>query len=176
MTPVVYLDSSAITKLLVEEPERQDLRQFLESRPDRVTSIVGAIEVGRAVWRQDPTQLASLAAVWEGIGRIALDQAVVDRAATLDPPGLRTLDAIHLASALELGSDLSVLVTYDVRFADAARRQGIAVASPGAAPRDPAGRAVREFALARSYEGPADFEPSPAEQESKHAFRMASAS
>jgi uncharacterized protein len=64
------------------------------------------------------------------IAMIPLDRDLLDQAALLQPVGLRTLDAIHVAAALALGDDLSEVVTYDGRLAEAARQQGLVVASP----------------------------------------------
>lgn len=91
------------------------------------------IEVARALARRDPAHDRELSAVWAGISLIPLDQSVVDRACVIDPPQLRTLDAIHLASAAELGTDLKAFVTYDGRLAAAARSAGLPVVRPGVA-------------------------------------------
>jgi predicted nucleic acid-binding protein len=129
---VVYLDSSAITKLLVaDETERLDLRSYLSSRPDRAASVVARVEVARALSRRDAAHDRELRNVWAGVSSIPLDRTVIERASIIEPPRLRTLDAIHLASAMELGGDLDALVTYDVKLAAAARAAGLPVESPG---------------------------------------------
>jgi uncharacterized protein len=128
-----YLDSSAIVKLVAREPETDALREYLRTRPWRATSIVGAIEVMRAGRRRAPGAADAIAAALEGIAVLPLDGEIASRAGRLDPPGMRTLDAIHLASAMELSPDLDVVVTYDGRLAEAAEGCGLTVASPGTA-------------------------------------------
>ena len=134
MTRIAYLDSSAIAKLVMPEPEHEILRAFLASYPNRATSIIGVIEVGRAVSRRDASHGRDLPDLWSRINVIPLDDRVAARAASIDPPALRTLDAVHLATALELSTDLEVFVTYDMKLADAATRQGLPVESPGGKP------------------------------------------
>lgn len=126
----VYLDASALVKLVIAEPESPALIAYLASRPDRATSVISRIETTRAVARRGPPTVSQLARVLERLVLIDLDAAVVARAAELEPPSVRTLDAIHLASALELGDDLAGFVTYDSRLADAARAIGLEVVAP----------------------------------------------
>lgn len=125
----VYLDASALVKLVIAEPESPALIAYLASRPDRATSVISRIETMRAVARRGPT-VPQLERVLERLVLIDLDAAVVARAAELEPPSVRTLDAIHLASALELREDLAGFVTYDSRLADAARAIGIEAVAP----------------------------------------------
>ena len=66
----------------------------------------------------------------ESIDLIGVDQEILDEAARLEPPGLRSLDAIHLASALSLGQSLGVVVTYDRRLEEGARLSGLRVLAP----------------------------------------------
>jgi predicted nucleic acid-binding protein len=91
------------------------------------------VEVARALLRRGAASAALVGAVGETLERLAiveLDAGVAADAGSLRPPGLRSLDAIHLASALAIGSELSAFVTFDVRLADAARAAGLEVASP----------------------------------------------
>jgi predicted nucleic acid-binding protein len=139
---VLYLDSSAIVKLVLQEPETPALRGWLGEQPFGVTSALAQVEVRRTVRIFAETVLAGRRegtaeelrsrtdSVISGIVVIALDDAVLSRAASLDPTRMRTLDAIHLASALSL-EDLDVFVTYDHELAQAAREAGLAVAAPG---------------------------------------------
>ena len=127
----VYLDSSAVVKLVLVEPGHEDLKAFLSTVPDLVTSVITQVEVPRAVARSTERAPEEVLALMQGVTVVHLDPIVVARAAALLPLTLRTLDAIHLASALELGEDLDTLVTYGRRLADAARAAGLAVASPG---------------------------------------------
>jgi uncharacterized protein len=129
MTPVSYLDASALVKLVVSEAESpQMLRWYIEA--DRViTSRVGVIETRRAAarHRHDPDRLRSLLAMIEVF---ELDTGVADRAASVGPTWLRALDAIHLATALELGDGLGAFITYDDRLTAAAREVGLRVVRP----------------------------------------------
>jgi len=127
----VYLDSSAIVKLVAEEAESNALLRYLAERPARFTSQIARIEVPRALARAHGADAARAAVpVLDRIVTVALDDQIVSIAAQLAPSGLRTLDAVHLASAMAVGEELDVVVAYDHRLGDAARRAGLAVASP----------------------------------------------
>jgi predicted nucleic acid-binding protein len=134
VSSVVYLDASAILKLVVQEPESEALRSYLAGRVARATSIVGAVESRRFAGRREADVGAALRFVLGGIDLIDLDGAVADRASRIALHALRTLDAIHLASAMELGLDLEALVTYDSRLSSAARELRLDVASPTSPP------------------------------------------
>jgi predicted nucleic acid-binding protein len=127
---VVYLDASAIVKLVVQEAEGPALREFLLDRPQRVASLLATVEVPRAVARRAGPVPERLWSAFTGLILIEISRSVASRAAGLQPAALRSLDAIHLASALEMGEDLEVFVTYDERLAAAARGLGMRVASP----------------------------------------------
>ena len=130
---LIYLDSSAIVKLVLSEHESRALFDALIALPERVTSVIGAIEVARAVRRVSTSKRSSerLGNVLDSLALVELDAPVRSRAATLEPIGLRTLDAIHLSTALGLGDDLAGFVTYDERQALAASEAGLQVVSPG---------------------------------------------
>jgi predicted nucleic acid-binding protein len=125
-----YLDSSAIVKLIVVEPESAGLRRFLRRYPVRSSSALARVEVIRAALGQGDTAVARAREVVKRIDLIAVDEEVLERAAGIDPPTVRSLDAIHLASAMSLRDDLSVIVTYDERQIEGARAHGIRVESP----------------------------------------------
>lgn len=129
---MVYLDSSAIVKLVVTEPESEALRGYLAVRENRVSSALARVEVLRALrWSNGaaaPT-LRRAEQVLEGIALVTVDEPVLLRAARLQPDPLRGLDAIHLATALSL-DDLECLVTYDHRLQDATAMSGLEVAAP----------------------------------------------
>ena len=129
MTALAYADASAIAKLVLVEPGSQAmLRWFIES--ERVISNrVAQIEVHRAASRvhHEPARLAM---VLKAIETFELDEDVTLRAKLLEPPMLRTLDAIHVATALAIGPTLDAFVTYDDRLADAARAAGLPVVRP----------------------------------------------
>ncbi len=127
----LYLDSSAFVKLVVEEPETAAVRAFLADRiARRVSSALLRTESLRAVRHLGS---AALATVREGLRRVDLvgiDDRILDAAGTLEPQVLRTLDAIHLATAMAVGDDLEAIVTYDERMLDAARLMGLSTATP----------------------------------------------
>jgi predicted nucleic acid-binding protein len=128
---VVYLDSSALLKLIFAEPETTALTAFLEKWPTRVSSALARIEVTRIAARvPDPIVQREARRVLRGVHLIRIDDDVIVRAATIGPPALRSLDAIHLAAAQSLGSDLAGIVVYDRRLARAADEHGITVWSP----------------------------------------------
>jgi predicted nucleic acid-binding protein len=125
-----YIDTSAFVKLVIAEPESAALARFLRRWPWRASAAVLRAEALRAVGRRDQAQLAAARRLYGALHFIALDEALLERAGELRPWPMRTLDAVHLAAALTLGSDLGVLVTYDERMTDAAVAQGIEVAAP----------------------------------------------
>lgn len=125
------MDTSALVKLCRLEAETKALLEWLLDNPgDWVTSALTEVELPRAVGRADPAALAHVPGVLARCDRLDIDERVRAEAAVLSPPELRTLDAIHLATALELGRDLSAFVVYDGRLAVAARSTGLAVKSP----------------------------------------------
>jgi predicted nucleic acid-binding protein len=126
----VYLDSSAIVKLVVREPETDALLAFLEARQIRVTSALARVEVVRAVRRHGHSATVRAAALLDGLSLLALDDALLDSAATIDAHELRSLDAIHIASAQQLEGELDALVSYDERMLTAARSLGVPVSRP----------------------------------------------
>ena len=129
----VYLDASAAVKLVVAEAESKPLGRFLADQVTRVSSRVMAVELMRAVRRRSPASLDQARSLLQVMEFVEPDGSVAERAAGLEPVGLRSLDAIHLASALELGEELDAFVTYDDRQAAAARLNGLVVESPGTA-------------------------------------------
>jgi len=129
----VYLDSSALVKLVVAEPESEALRRFLSRRPERVTSALALVEVLRAVRAQGEPAMQRARRVLARVRLLRIDDGVLEAAASLDPRVLRSLDAIHIASARELGSDLESLVTYDRRMSEATSMLGMVVRAPGSA-------------------------------------------
>ncbi|MGH2728266.1 MAG: type II toxin-antitoxin system VapC family toxin, partial [Actinomycetota bacterium] len=108
----VYLDASAFVKLVVPEPETRALRRFLtRSAPRRVSSAIVRTEAPRAVRHIGSEALARTREALRAIDLVTVDDRILDAAAALDPGVLRTLDAIHLATALAVGEDLEVVVT-----------------------------------------------------------------
>ena len=129
-TGAVYLDSSAIVKLVVREPETEALLAFLEPWHVRVTSALARVEVVRAVRRHGRSATSRATAMLDALSQLALDDALLDSAAAIHAKQLRSLDAIHLASAQQLEGELDVLVSYDERMLAAARALDLPVSVP----------------------------------------------
>jgi hypothetical protein len=127
----VYVDSSALVKLVVNEAESEALRRYLDTVDQPISSILATIEVARAAGRVAPGPGAEVGAVLDSIAIVSLDARIAAKAAGLVPASLRTLDAIHLATAMEFGTELTAFVCYDERLAAAARDLGLAVVAPG---------------------------------------------
>lgn len=127
----LYLDSSAIVKLAVREPESDALRRHLHRRRPWVSSALARAEVLRSLLGGGETALAAGRAVLARCDLVRVNDRVLNLAGTMGPPELRSLDAIHLATAERLRDDLSELVIYDDLLADAARQLGFRVSSPG---------------------------------------------
>src|SRR5579859_837974 len=129
---MIYLDSSALVKLALTEPESDALFNYLSERSDQalVSSSLHRTEVLRAIWQAEPGALTRGVRLVRRIGRVALSTEVLDNAATIPPQRLGTADAIHLASALAIRRDLSAFVAYDKRLLEAAAEAGLPVASP----------------------------------------------
>lgn len=126
-----YLDTSALVKLVVAEPETPALHTWLnEADRDPVASDLARTELLRAVRRAAPDRMLQARAVLDSITLTDLTASLFEQAGRIDPTALRSLDAIHLAAALDLGDDLDGLVTYDDRLADAARSNGVVVTTP----------------------------------------------
>lgn len=125
-----YLDASAVVKLIVAEPETSALRAFLARQGSAVSSRLTAVEVARALARAGIEADDAVVRVLSGIHQVAIGDLILTAAARLRPPSLRTLAAIHLATALAAGPDIHVLVSYDRRLAEAAAAAGIRTASP----------------------------------------------
>lgn len=126
-----YLDTSALVKVVVAEPESPALRAWLAAT-DRnpVSCDLARTELFRAVRRAAPGFLLRAREVLDSVTLVEVTTAIFEDAGRLDPTILRTLDAVHLAAALELGDDLDGIVTYDDRLAEAARANGVAVSVP----------------------------------------------
>jgi uncharacterized protein len=126
----IYVDSSALLKLVIEEPESSALAQYLAgfAWDNRVTAAITRTELLRAVICRGAA-VENAHTVLARINFVALTTGLLDTAAALTPPELRTLDAIHLAAAL-ITTDLRAFITYDRRLADAVTQAGVEVISP----------------------------------------------
>jgi uncharacterized protein len=125
-----YLDSSAIVKLAVREPESAALRRYLRRRQPLVASALVRTEVARALLPAGIDAVTRGRAVLQRLDLVRVNDRLLNAAGVLEPAGLRSLDAIHLATAAELGRDLRALVTYDDRMAAAARQLGYPIVQP----------------------------------------------
>jgi uncharacterized protein len=126
-----YLDTSALTKLVVAEAETAALRTWLaDVERDPVSCDLARTELMRAVRRAAPDRVVRAREVLDAVSLLEVTTATFEAAGRLDPTILRSLDAIHLAAALDLGDDLDGIVTYDDRLAEAAKVNGVAVVTP----------------------------------------------
>jgi predicted nucleic acid-binding protein len=128
---VAYLDTSAAVKLLMTERESPALRRWLRGRPERASAAVLRVELVRVVRRAGiPRLIPEARKLLASVHLIRLDDALLDRAADLDPTELRSLDSIHLAAAASLGDDLAAVVSYDDRLLAAATSLGLPIETP----------------------------------------------
>ena len=127
----VYLDASALVKLVMSEPETPALMAYLGDASFVLSSRLSHVEVRRAVARvAEPGDVKHATSTLEGLQLIELDAAIADVAGSAAPVSLRSLDAIHLASAMAVMDEIEAFVTYDLRLADAAREAGLTVVGP----------------------------------------------
>jgi len=134
---VIYLDSCAIVKLVAPEPETVALKEWLgkQSPAGLFTSKLSEVEVPRALRRNRPRVLGAAAGVLRYLDRVEINDVVRATAAAYIEPNLRSVDAIHLATAeaiVAAGKSVSEFVTYDKRLAAAATDAGLNVVAPGA--------------------------------------------
>ena len=126
-----YLETSAAAKLVLDEPATASLHRWLTPRASRIfSSDLLRTELLRLARRSTPDVVLQARAVLDSILLSELTTETCERAALLEPAQLRSLDAIHLAAALEARSDLEGIVTYDVRLTGAAAAVGVPVVSP----------------------------------------------
>lgn len=126
-----YLDTSAAVKLVVTERGSRAMSRWAgDHADDVVSSDLLRTELLRATRRGAPEQMTRARAVLDSITLLSVAPETFERAAELEPVLLRSLDAIHLAAALELGDALDSIVTYDDRLAQAANLLGVSVVSP----------------------------------------------
>ncbi len=133
---MIYLDSSAVIKLVRQETGTRELLDWLASQPDStlVCSVLVEVEVPRALRRYAPSALSQVPRVLAGLYLVAIDDTIRATAASYAEPTFRSLDAIHLATAevmATLGDPLDAFVAYDRRLLTAAAVRGIPTVSPG---------------------------------------------
>ena len=126
---VAYVDASALTKLVLEEADSVAMRGWYVEHEHVLCSRVGIVETRRAVGRH-PHDEAHLDVIIRSVDVVEFDIDIARQAATIAPLTLKTLDAIHLASAVRLGAVVDAFVTYDDRLATAARAAGLPVVRP----------------------------------------------
>jgi uncharacterized protein len=127
-----YADTSAVIKLLVEESHSRAFADFYDTHADAewVSSALLRIELTRAVTRVMPALLPDARDLLSAFSFIAMDEDIVEGAMNEPDRGLRSLDAIHLATARVLGTDLTAIVSYDDRLLKAAADAGLGTESP----------------------------------------------
>jgi len=126
-----YVDTSTLVKLVVADPETAAFRAWLEEPGQELVACdLARTELIRAARRAVPDRVLRAREVLDAVTLVQVTPAVFENAGRLDPSGLRSLDTIHLAAALDLGDDLKGLITHDDRLADAAVSNGVAVVAP----------------------------------------------
>lgn len=129
-TTVLYVDTSALGRVLLGEPDRPAIKRDLGSYEKLVSSRLLQVELRRMARREN--LLDASAEMLSEVALISIDESVLAAAETISPSNVGTLDAIHLATAVRLAEagELDALMTYDKRLADGAREHGIEVLSP----------------------------------------------
>jgi predicted nucleic acid-binding protein len=131
VTDAIYVDTSALVKLIVAEAESSELLAYLRNRPTRIASAIAIVELGRALGRRPGVDAARAFQLLDRLVLVEADRRILEHAASLAPAELRSLDAIHLATAIEVRDSIDAVVTYDDRLAAAARGHGFAQVAPG---------------------------------------------
>ena len=128
MSGLLYLDASALVKLVLAEHGSDDVLRRVDAASEIATSAVALVEIRRALRRVDPGR--DPAEVTDRCITVNLDQAIIDAAGALAPARLRALDALHVATAMAIGPELDAFVTFDRRQAAAAAAVGLPVDVP----------------------------------------------
>jgi uncharacterized protein len=131
---LIYVDTSALLKLVKDdEVEGPALRAYLaeETEPRLVSSALLAVEARRGMLRVRPDGLPKVDLLLADVAQISISDAVIESASRLPEPPVRSLDAIHLATALMIRDDIDIVLTYDVRLREAAEAHGLPTAAPG---------------------------------------------
>ncbi|WP_033436234.1 type II toxin-antitoxin system VapC family toxin [Saccharothrix sp. NRRL B-16314] len=132
---MIYLDTSALVKLVRREPGTAELAEWLNAEDQvgaqRVSSVLAEVELSRALRRSSPRALAGVPLVLSDMYLVEMTPMVRQTAASYSDPLLRSLDAIHLATAQVLAGGLHKFVSYDKRLLEAAASSGLPTAAPG---------------------------------------------
>lgn len=130
-TPI-YVDSSALVKLVLPEAESAALLTLLTEEVEPISSELATVEVIRASQRasRDSEVHNRALAVMAALHLVGVDSAILERAASIEPESLRSLDAIHLASALSLAPEVEAMIVYDAGLSDAASKAGLRILAP----------------------------------------------
>lgn len=129
---MIYIDTSAFLKLVKDENESRALNEYLSERGTRdfVSSKLLTVEARRGLQRYAPHRLPRLGLMLDGVTQIEVSDAVLESASRFPDPMLRSLDAIHLATALLIRDDIDLLLSYDDRMVTAASTHGLRTAAP----------------------------------------------
>ncbi|MFZ1381194.1 MAG: type II toxin-antitoxin system VapC family toxin [Scrofimicrobium sp.] len=133
MRNLCYIDTSALAKLVITEAESALLEEWLDHhRPILISSPITSTEIMRAVNKRNAESLMLVSRVLKGVTFVPLVPEILRIAGVIRPVELRSIDAIHVATAIRSGDDVRSIITYDKRMAEAARLSGFKVVSPGA--------------------------------------------
>lgn len=127
---MIYADTSALVKLVVPEAESSAMHRIATLSRGMFTSVIGATELLRAIRRTHPGRLEVAERILAPMIKLGVTKDVLRLANVVGPASLRTLDAIHLASALTVREELDAFVAYDLRLIEAARAVGLPIVSP----------------------------------------------
>lgn len=129
---MIYIDTSAFLKLVKDENESRALNEYLSVRATRdfTSSKLLTIEARRGLLRYAPRRLPRLDLLLDSVTQIDISDAVIESASRFPDPMLRSLDAIHLATALLIKDDIELLLSYDDRMLEAAAAHGLETAAP----------------------------------------------
>ncbi len=128
---MIYIDTSALLRVVFPDDTTPAVQALLDDPAIRlISSTLLRVEARRGTVRRAPRRLPRVDVLLRSVEAVGIDDAVIEAASRLPDPMLRSLDALHLATALLIREDVEALLTYDDRLADAARAHGLAVASP----------------------------------------------
>lgn len=128
---MIYIDTSALLRVVFPDDMTPAVERLLDDpRTELISSSLLWVEARRGTARRAPRRLPRVDLLLDRVQAVGIGDAVVESAGHLPDPLLRSLDAIHLATALLIREDVDALLTYDERLADAARSHGLPVAAP----------------------------------------------